>query len=220
MPVDIVVFGASGHGKVVLDIIEREGIWRVVALADDAQRLHGTDLYGYRVAGGREWLQTVDPAGRRGLVAIGANAARRTVAEWMRAAGFSFIAARHPAASLARGAAIGEGSVVMAGAVVNSDAQIGRHCIVNTAASVDHDSAVGDFSHVGPGVRLCGGVRVGAGVLLGAGATVIPGRRIGDGAVVGAGAVVVTDVPAGAVVAGVPARAVHEVAGRNEGEQT
>ena len=41
---------------------------------------------------------------------------------------------------------------------------------------------------------------------LGASVTVVPGVTIGDGAIVGAGAVVTKDVPANAIVAGVPAK--------------
>lgn len=49
-------------------------------------------------------------------------------------------------------------------------------------------------------------VRIGDDVWIGAGATVLPGTTIGDHAIVAAGAVVTRDVPAGGVVAGVPAR--------------
>lgn len=205
MAADLIVFGASGHAKVVLDIIEREGIWRVAGIVDDASHLHGTSFFGYRVDGGREWLEAAPDRARCGVVAIGSNRARRHVATWMQGAGFTFCAHRHPAAQVGRGAGIGGGTVLMAGAIVNSDTRVGGHCIVNTAASVDHDCVVGDFTHIGPGARLCGGVTVGEGVLVGVGAVVVPGIRIGDGAVVGAGAVVVRDVPAGARVAGVPA---------------
>jgi 2,3,4,5-tetrahydropyridine-2-carboxylate N-succinyltransferase/tetrahydrodipicolinate N-acetyltransferase len=47
-------------------------------------------------------------------------------------------------------------------------------------------------------------------VLIGANAVVIEGVRIGEGAVVAAGSIVIEDVPAGAVVAGVPARIIKQ----------
>ena len=200
----IFVYGAGGHAKVVIDIIEQEGIYDVAFLLDDDLSLKGTAVYGYPVLGGREDL----PEGemRRGIVAIGSNSARRTVSAWLAGEGIELVSALHPSAQLARGVTIGSGSVVMAGAVINSDAAIGYDVIVNTGATVDHDCRVGDGAHIAPGATLCGSVTVEAGAFICAGATVIPNLTIGRGAVVGAGATVIRDVPDDTVVAGTPAR--------------
>jgi acetyltransferase-like isoleucine patch superfamily enzyme len=52
----------------------------------------------------------------------------------------------------------------------------------------------------------CVGTTVKRGASIGSGATILCGVTIGEGATVGAGSVVTKDVPAGAVVAGNPAR--------------
>lgn len=205
----VFVFGASGHAKVVIDIVERAGGARIDCIVDDDPARHGARMLGYEVVGGREALLARRRSAGTGIVAIGANPARRSVALWLASQGFDFAAARHPAAQVGREVRIGAGSVLMAGAVVNSDTRIGMHCILNTACSVDHDCDLGDAVHVAPGARLCGGVAVGAGAFIGAGAVIVPGRRVGADAIIAAGAVVLGDVPERAVVAGNPARIVR-----------
>ena len=206
----IFVYGSSGHAKVVLDIVERQGRATVALVVDDDPARAGQMVLGYRVAGGRGEL--VRQGAKAGLVvvAIGDNGARRKVAAWLESEGFAFVTAVHPHAVIGREVRLGEGTVVMAGVVVNPDSEIGMHCILNTGASVDHDCRVGDGVHVAPGSHLCGGVSVGAGAFIGAGAVVAPGRRIGADAIIAAGAVVLKDVPERAVVAGNPARSLKD----------
>ncbi|HYC45252.1 MAG TPA: acetyltransferase [Burkholderiales bacterium] len=201
----VFVFGASGHGKVVIDAIECAGEHRILFVLDDAKERHGTLLMGYEVIGGREQLRA-DAQPRVGVVGIGANGARRAVAEWLVDHGCTLASVVHPSATIARDVEIGAGSVVVAGCVVNPGARVGRNVILNTGATVDHDCEIGDDVHIAPGSHLCGHVRVGAGALIGAGATIIPGISIGRHATVGAGSIVIADVPDGARVAGNPCR--------------
>ena len=109
---------------------------------------------------------------------------------------------------------IGDNAVIMMGAIINIGAVIGEGTMIDMGAVLGGRATVGKRSHVGAGAVLAGVIEppsakpviVGDDVLIGANAVVIEGVSVGDGAVVAAGAVVVNDVPAGAVVAGVPAR--------------
>jgi len=136
----IFVFGASGHAKVVIDIIERQGLYEIAFLADDDPALKGKEIYNYQVIGGKPELLATDI--RQGIVAIGSNRARGSVTTWLKANGFELVTVLHPSAQLARGVNIGNGTVVMAGAVINSDTSIGNDVIVNTRASIDHDCVI------------------------------------------------------------------------------
>lgn len=205
----VVIFGASGHAKVVIDVLEKQARARVEFLADDDPALHGQVFYGYRIVCGRNELQArcSGTSDLRCIVTIGDNLARAEVASWLKAHGLSLArAAVHPSAQLARGVSVAAGSVLMAGGVVNSDVVIGHNVIVNTGATIDHDCVIGDAVHVAPGATLCGSVSVGDFTLVGAGAVVHPNVRIGRNVIVGAGATVLENVPDGATVVGTPAR--------------
>lgn len=205
----IFIYGASGHAKVVIDVVEKENHFKIAAIIDDNEALHGGILSGYPIIGGKSSLLSSDI--KYGIVSIGSNRARAAVADWLLNHGFSLVTAIHPAAIIGNGVDIGCGTVVMAGAVLNSDAKIGCNVIVNTHASIDHDCVVSDNAHIAPGSTLCGSVKVGKETFVGAGSTIIPNLTIGDYAVVGAGSTVVRDVPDRVLVTGVPARIVKSI---------
>ena len=121
----IFVFGASGHAKVVIDIIERQGLYEIVFLADDDANLKNSEVYNYMVIGGKQEL--LDSGIRCGIVAIGSNRARVTVATWLVENGFELVSAIHPSAQIARGVVIGTNSVV------NTGTGIDDHIIADTA---------------------------------------------------------------------------------------
>lgn len=203
----LVVFGAGGHAKVVIDIIEQQGNYEIAGLLDDNLEHRGKHFFGYPVLGTRADLPALISAQlRHAIVTIGDNASRAAVAAHLDQHGWSFASAVHPRASIGRGVNIGPGSVVMAGCVVNADTCLGAQVIVNTGATVDHDCRIEDAVHIAPGCHLCGGVSVGQGSLVGAGSTVTPGIKIGCRAIVGAGSTVIRDVADETKVSGSPAR--------------
>lgn len=202
----IFLFGASGHAKVVTDIIERQGVYQIAFLVDDDPELKGTEIYGYQILGGKAELLSHREEVSGGIVAIGSNPARIKVAAWLEENDFSFVTAVHPSAQLGRGVRIGAGTVVMAGAVINSDTVIGSNAIINTRASIDHDCSIGDGVHIAPGATLCGTIKVGDGSFICAGTTVIPNLSIGQHVIVGAGSTVIRDVPGSVKVLGSPAK--------------
>ncbi len=207
-PENIFIFGASGHAKVVIDIVERQPGLRITTVIDDNAALHGQAFFGYGIGGGRDTLLELFRQNKidGGIVAIGNNGVRASVAEWLTQNSIKRIAAIHPRAQIGREILVGAGSVVMAGVVINSATMIGEDVIINTGATVDHDCVIGNAVHIAPGCHLCGNVTVGKGTLIGAGSTVIPGVRIGANALIGAGSTVLCDVPDGARMAGSPCR--------------
>jgi UDP-perosamine 4-acetyltransferase len=207
----IVILGAGGHAKVVIELIRAQG--GVIAGLTDSNPTPRSVL-GVPVVGDDLALPRLMADGvRYAFVAIGDNQARAAAAQAATGLGLVLVNAISPNARVSESARLGSGVAVMAGAVINAEAFIDDLAIVNSGAIVDHDCRLERGCHVGPGAVLAGGVRVGAGALIGTGASVTPGRSIGAGAVVGAGACVADDLEPDVVAVGVPARVIRSAPG-------
>ncbi|MBQ8864079.1 MAG: acetyltransferase [Rikenellaceae bacterium] len=190
------LYGASGHAKVIIEILEACGT-AIDGLWDDYTSR--TELLGYPV---KRYNGESNPT----IISIGNNQIRQRIASQLEC---EWGCAVHPSAIVSKRAQIGCGTVVMHGAIIQADAKIGQHAIINTGATIDHECVVGDFAHISPNATLCGNVTVGEGTHIGAGAVVIPGITIGKWSTIGAGAVVINDVPDNVVVVGNPAKLIN-----------
>ncbi|MGW8121950.1 acetyltransferase [Roseivirga echinicomitans] len=192
-----VLIGASGHAKVVLDILESAGE-KVLGLLELNPNM--TKIFEYPVFNEKDFIFNDK---HQFIIAIGDNRRRQVIASKLNV---TFGLAKHQEATISNYSKIGLGSMVMAKAVLNPDSQVGEHCIINTACIVEHDCIIGDFVHVSPGAVVCGGVTIQDGAHIGAGAVVLPGLTIGSWATIGAGAIVTKSVPQGSIVVGNPGR--------------
>lgn len=191
------IIGAGGHGKVVADVADAMGVTNIVFLDDRFPSLQNVGRF--IVSGGIK-----ESSGRNRFCAIGSNVVRERMFDQLDLLDSPVL--KHPSAIVSPSVHFGAGTVLVAGVIVNADAAVGKGVILNTGCSVDHDCVLEDFVHVSPGVRLAGGVTVGARSWIGIGAVVREGVVIGADVVVAAGAAVVTNIPAGARVGGVPAK--------------
>lgn len=192
----IIVIGAGGHAKVVIDTLEQCGMNVLGAVDTDVAR-HGTFIIGVPVLGGDKIIATHKP--EKILLANGIGSTsdmtlRKQIFERFKKQNYSFTTLIHPSAIIADDVVFGEGSQVMAGVVLQPGIRIGVNCIINTRASVDHDCQLGDHVHIAPGAVLSGGITIENSVHVGTGASIIQNVHIKSDHLIKAGHVVTSDV--------------------------
>lgn len=197
----VVIIGASGHGKVVADIVNKSGD-QVLGFLDDNPEL-SKSFIGLPVLGRVEDYEKYKNV--LFVVAIGDANIREKIVETLK--DVNWYTAIHPAAVVSTlDTKIGEGTVIMANAVVNPGAEVGNHCIINTCAIVEHDNKLADFVHISVGAKLAGSVTVGKGTWIGIGASISNNITICAECMIGAGAVVVKDIVEMGTYVGVPVK--------------
>jgi sugar O-acyltransferase (sialic acid O-acetyltransferase NeuD family) len=209
---DLVIVGAGGHGREVLDVVEAinrtHPTWRVAGFLDDgAPALDRLERRGVTWRGDTEMLATLDESVAI-AVAIGDGGARRAVAGRLAHSGHTAVTLVHPGATVGGDNRLAAGVLIAAGCHVTTNVTIGAHSHLNVATLVHHDCVLGAFVTLSPGVIVNGDVALGDDVWIGPGAVIGRGVTVAKQAVIGAGAVVLDDVPEGDRVAGVPARTI------------
>jgi sugar O-acyltransferase (sialic acid O-acetyltransferase NeuD family) len=204
----LVIIGAGGHGREMLDIVEAVNAlgptWSFAGFVADTQP--PAEVLERRGAPYLGPIEVLEQHPMAYVIGIGDPTARRRIASRLDQAGCRPAVLVHPAATLGSDVEMAEGVVIAAGARVTTNVRIGRHSQLNINASVSHDCRLGDFVTISPASVVCGTVTIEDDVYVGANACIIQNLRIGARSMIGAGAVVVRDVPSDVTVGGVPAR--------------
>ncbi len=202
----IVIIGAGGQGRVVLDILRNNHQFEVIGFLDSDRSLHGKYVDKVPVLGDMSLLETFSTRGIGGtIVAIGDNNVRCQFARIINSHGINLINAIHPSATIAQNANIGKNVVIAQGANICAHVTIEDSVICNTGCIIEHESYIHEGAHICPGVKLAGHVTVEQRAFVGIGSTVIQNITLGEASVVGAGAVVLKNVAPETTVVGIPA---------------
>ncbi len=212
----IIIIGAGGHSKVIVDIIQNEQKYEIVGFIDNNLPI-GHKVLDYQVLGKEEEINNLIKKQEifGGVIAIGDNFIRSNAEKKIKhyCSEFKFINCIHPKSNIAFNVVMGEGNVVMAGATINTSTKIGDHCIFNTNCSIDHDNSIANFSSIAPNGVTGGNVKVGEFSAIGIGATIKHNVSIGYNCIIGASSLVNKDTKSDSVYYGIPAKFIrnHEL---------
>ena len=140
----LLILGAGGYGKTILDVAEQLGCYEKIAFLDD--NASGSNILGkckeYPMFAD-EWTE-IYPA-------FGNNEIRMQWLEHLEEEGIGIPTLVHPRAYVSPKATLGTGTMILPMAVVNTGVRVGNGCIVNIGALVDHDTVLEDGVHLAPG---------------------------------------------------------------------
>ncbi len=204
---DIVIFGAGGLGKEVLELIhqinKKELTWNILGFFDDTKEV-GTEVNGFKVVGGLQELRY--SACQNLVIAIGNQAVRaKLIREF--SIHKTLPSLIHPSVIIPDAyISIGLGSIIGAHVFLSVNVSIGSGVLLNVGCSIGHDVEIGDYCTVNPGARVSGSVKIGELSFIGVGAILNNNILIVSEVKVGAGAVVLKSVEKKSTLFGNPAR--------------
>nr|WP_241635348.1 acetyltransferase [Fusobacterium gastrosuis] len=210
---NIVIIGAGGHAKVVVDIfLKRKKILKeninIVGFLDDS---YSDDrqkyIFNIPILGKIDLIEKgLLKKKYEYIIGIGNNKVREII--FNKYKNIKYCTAVHPNAIIGEYVEIGQGTVIMANVVVNPDTKIGKHCILNTSSVVEHDNYIDDFVHISPNATLCGEVKIKKGSWIGANAVIKNQKKIGKDVIVGAGTVIIKDIEDNCTAVGNPGKVI------------
>lgn len=193
---DIILIGAGGHAKSIIDSIEKSHQYRIIGFTD-VKPVKKYKKYGY--LGDDSVLYKYFEKGiKYAFVTLGfmgdKKNPRALLYNKIKQIGYKIPVIIDPSAEVASDAEIGEGTFIGKKCIINAATKIGKMCIINTCAVIEHDNIIGDFSHISVQTTLCGNVITGENVFVGANTVILQEKNIGKNSLIGAGSVILRDI--------------------------
>jgi len=170
---EIIILGAGGHAKSVIDVIELQNEYKIAGIVDNSLEKWSSFL-NYKVIGNDSDLKDLRKKYEYAFIGVGQIKIpniRIKLFNRLKELKFNLPVIISPLAYVSKRAILGEGTIIMHHALVNIDSKIGKNCIINTKALIEHDVVVEDNCHISTGAIINGGVVVKSGTFYGSNAT-------------------------------------------------
>ena len=206
----LILIGGGGHCKSVIDVIEAEKKYNIVAISDQQDKI-GESISGYEITSGDEDLPALINQHKNCLVTVGQLKSTKLKTKLFKLAkefGAAFPVIASSSASVSKQSEIGEGTIIFHQTIVNAGAKIGLNCIINSAAIIEHDTEIDNHVHIAPGAVINGHCKIGKRSMIGSGSILIQEVEIGNDVVIGAGSTVIRSIKEPGIYVGSPAKKV------------
>ena len=189
---NIVIIGAGGHAKSVIDVVEELKCWKIIGLVGEKDEEYKR-VSGYSVIGTDKDLPLIRKECKHAFIGIGQikNCEPRVrVAKELERLDFIVPVMKAKSAYISKRATIGRGTIVCHGSIVNNGAEIGEHTIINSGSIVEHDSKIYSYTHISTGAIINGGAVVKQMSFVGSNSMIREGVTIPECSIIRAGSVV------------------------------
>jgi sugar O-acyltransferase (sialic acid O-acetyltransferase NeuD family) len=194
--IELLLIGAGGHSRSVVDVIQEEGIYKVVGFVDKIKDLDH-DKLEYSIIGKDSDLLQLRKKYDHAFITVGqikSPQIRKIILKELKDLGFQLPKIISPFSHVSQKAKIRLGTIVMHNSIVNAYASIGENCIINSKALIEHDAIIGDNCHISTGAIINGDVQVGSGTFIGSGVVTRQSIKIGINCFIGAGVILKNDI--------------------------
>lgn len=197
----LVIYCAGGLGKEIVELARSVSRWNAIVFVDDVtnqKEYRGCSVHRFdEIANFSDSVEFV--------IASGEPAARKTLYNKIKAAGYSMATIASPYAAILPGAVIGEGCILW-DCGISADVVIGENAVINSRAILGHDVVVGAHSYISANSFIGGYTQIGTCVYMAPGAMAKDRIKVEDNAIISLGSVLLRNVRSGAIMVGNPAR--------------
>ncbi len=204
----MIIIGAKGFAKEILEILHQKGETENLCFYDDVNFELPEKLFGkFQILRNEEeakkYFTEID---NKFVIGIGNPHLRKEMYEKFTDLGgkpHSLFSLKADFGSFDN--IFEDGCIVTSGVIITNSVTIKKGAMINISSTIGHDTVIGEFVEICPNVSISGHCFIGNNVFVGTSATILPNITIGKNSIIAAGSIVTKNVPDNVMVAGIPA---------------